>query len=290
MTAIDNYVKYWDDWHSEWFKEIKSNSPAKIKEWKVPYEKGGNDSPICQYFPEPYWGIISQQTKAIFLNINPAGGGKEQDVKEIGNVTSQLYDAFTLSKEKYSDTIKLLSNNDNRYYLTTKWMQEKRVNWLNTIFGNTSLTVSDIFCADLIPWHTRTKSDIQNYITDDENIKQIIEQVINPLTNIAKSIDGVMKGKVIVRSSMLLDILNSECGKKIKPTNVEEFVVVDKGDNSFTKFNSYLTVLEIEETKFYIFSGGSSMALPSSTYNVFTVNAKNGIPVGDLTLKKFLTN
>jgi hypothetical protein len=286
MTEIEKYIKYWDDWHSEWFKEIKSNNPAKIKEWKVPYEKGGNANPICQYFPEPYWGIISQQTKAIFLNINPAGGGEEQDIKEIGNVTSQLYDAYILSKEKYSDTIKLLSNNDNRYYLTTKWMQEKRVNWLNTIFGNTSLTVSDIFCADLIPWHTRSKSDIQNYIQDIENIKQIIEQVINPLANIAQSIDGVMKGKVIVRSGMLLDILNSESGKEIKTTNIEEFVVIDKGSKCFSKFNSYLTVLEIEKVKFYVFSGGSSMALPNSTYLVKPINNKSN---KDLTLKEFLT-
>lgn len=286
MNEIEKYVKYWDEWHNEWFNGFKSNCPIKIKEWKVPYEKGGNDCPICQYFPEPFWGIISQQTKAIFLNINPAGGGKEQDIKGIGNITSQLYDAFVLSKEKYSDTIKLLSNSDNRYYLTTKWMQEKRVNWLNTIFGNTSLTVSDIFCADLIPWHTRTKSDIQNYIQDLENIKQIIEQVINPLTKIAQSIEGVMKGKVIVRSSMLLDILNSENGKKIKPNSFGEFVVIDKGNKCFSKFNSYLTVLEIEKTKFYIFSGGSSMALPNSTYFVMPINNKSNKV---LTLKEFLT-
>ncbi|MEI7597350.1 MAG: hypothetical protein WCK02_16495 [Bacteroidota bacterium] len=286
MTAIENYVEYWDDWHSEWFTKIKSNNPKDIKGWNVPYEKGGNENQICKYFPEPFWGCITNDTKAVFLNINPGGGGIEQDITEIGNVTSQLYDTFTLSKEKYSETIKVLSDKENRYYPTTKWMQEKRVNWLNKILGNSSLIVSDIFCADLIPWHTKTKSDIQNYIQDNKNIKQIIEQVINPLANIAQSIDGVMKGKVIVRSGMLLDILNSESGKEIKSNNVEEFVVIDKVKKSFSKFNSYLTVLEIEGTKFFVFSGGSSMALPNSTYFVLPINNKNDKV---LTLKEFLT-
>ena len=56
MTEVEKYIKYWDAWHSEWFKEIKSNNPAKIKEWKVPYEKGGGSSmalPNSTYLVKP---------------------------------------------------------------------------------------------------------------------------------------------------------------------------------------------------------------------------------------------
>jgi len=115
--------------------------------------------------------------------------------------------------------------------------------------------------------------------------------VINPLSKIAQSqsIREEMRGKVIVRSSLILDVLNEFVKQKneIKIDNVEEYVVIDKS-SKFSKFNSYLTIFEINKTNFFIFSGGSNSALPDTEYIVLPVTnckRKTGI-----SLQEFITN
>jgi len=297
MTVIENYVKYWDDWHSDWFKNIKLN-PEKIKEWKVPCDKGGNDNPICQYFPEPYWGNpYSEKLSGIFLNINPGGGGASQDILTMDLDDSNPYKAYKTNKNLYSNTVKELSAITD--YKTTEWMQKWRVNWIREILDNKLINVTNIFCAELIPWHTKKKSDISDYAVKYNTPNLINTNVISHLTKIAQSESVVeeMKGKVIVRSSLLLDILNAIHkinSTSIKISDIENYAIIDnikdKNNNEklLSKFNSYLTIFKIDNTSFYVFSGGSNSVLPNPAFTVFHIgqnisNRKTGI-----SLKEFM--
>lgn len=285
MTAINDYIKYWDDWHCDWNSNI-INNPEKIKnDWIVPKENDNNGIQIKFYFPEPYWGNpCSEKLDAIFLNINPGKGGEKQNI----NYTDKdLFQPFK-NYNKYSPTVADLCKFSD--YETTKWMFKWRIKWLRKLLKDDTINVSNILCADLIPWHTKTKSDIKDYAVKNETPKNIINFVINPLSSIAQSqsIRKEMRGKVIVRSSLILDVLNEFVKQKneIKIDNIEEYVVIDKS-SKFAKFNSYLTIFEINKTIFFIFSGGSNSALPDTEYIVLPViNCKHKTGIS---LQEFIT-
>ena len=112
-----------------------------------------------------------------------------------------------------------------------------------------------------------------------------MEKVILPLTEIAKTVNGFLKSKVIVRSSLILDILNK---LPINHNNKKEFVVIDEKIGVFGKFNSYLTVFTINETDFFVFSGGVSMSLPNSIYSVYLVKPLKKIAENKISLKEFI--
>jgi hypothetical protein len=286
MTAIDNYLKYWDDWHKEWYSNALTSPPivGKVKDWITPIDKGSNENPIWQYFPEPYWGNpLSTELTAVFLNVNPGGGGNEQNILNTTQIVSQLIDTYTINKNIYSDTIKHLSKE--QYYPTTKWMFEKRISWLRKIVDNDNLNVTNVLCADLIPWHSKSKKDIIQYALNDTTAKLIMDKVISPLTEIAKTVNGFLKSKVIVRSSIILDILTK---LPTNHSNKKEFVVIDESKGEFGKFNSYLTVFTINDTDFLVFSGGASMSLPNSNYSVYVVRPLNKNVENKISLKEFI--
>lgn len=285
MTAINDYINYWDKWHCDWNSKIINNPDKIFNDWIVPNVNDNNGILIKFYFPEPYWGNpCSENLDAIFLNINPGKGGEKQNIKY---ADKDLFNPF-INYKKYSQTVADLCKFSD--YDTTKWMFKWRIKWLRKLLKNETIDVSNILCSDLIPWHTKSKSDIKDYAVQNETPKNIINFVINPLSNIAKSenIREEMRGKVIVRSSLLLDVLNEFVKQKneIQIDSIEEYVVIDKGAK-FSKFNSYLTIFKINNTYFFIFSGGSNSALPDVEYTVLPV--ANCVHKTGISLQDFIT-
>ena len=280
MTELNKYKNYWNEWHSKWHHSLTDITIKDICGWTIPKDNGGNKCPIREYFPEPYWGNISNaQLKCVFLNINPGEGGDDQNIRS--NSISKLKDIFNSTNKVYSDTVLKLC--EDRYYKTTKWMYEKRIFWLQNLFADKTIDVSQTLLGDLIPWHTKSKGDIAKYIHNDKNSDLITKNVILPLAKISNQIDGALQNIVIVRSSLFLDILNSNSAIQSLITNHKEYVVIDRTDK-FPKLNSFLSIIEIENTNFLIFSGGASMLLPDLNYDV--------VPIGQVTqstkLKQFI--
>ncbi len=300
MNVINEYVAYWDEWHKQWFDNCSSNPSLldSINEWIIPTDKGGNDNPIWQYFPEPYWGNPnSDKLFGIFLNINPGGGGASQNILLRDQDDSNPFNSYKKNEHSYSETIKELSKITD--YKTTEWMQKWRVNWLREVLVNQSINVSNIFCAELIPWHTKKKSDISDYAVKNAIPDLINNSVIIPLSKISNSDSVVkeMKGKIIVRSSLILDILNSIYSIKpnsIKISDIENYAIVDDIDTKsskqklLSKFNSYLTIFKIDETSFYVFSGGSNSALPNPDFKVLSVGQNKTNRKTGISLKEFM--
>lgn len=299
-SPILEYQDYWDKWHKQWFDNCSANPQLldSINDWIIPTDKGGNDNPIWQYFPEPYWGNPnSDKLFGVFLNINPGGGGASQDILLRDQDNSNPFNSYKKNKHSYSETIKELSNITD--YKTTEWMQKWRVNWMREVLENQSINVSNIFCAELIPWHTKKKSDISDYAVKNAIPDLINNSVIIPLSKISNSDSVVkeMKGKIIVRSSLILDILNSIYSIKpnsIKISDIENYAIVDDIDTKsskqklLSKFNSYLTIFKIDETSFYVFSGGSNSALPNPDFKVLSVGQNKTNRKTGISLKEFM--
>jgi hypothetical protein len=299
-SPISEYQDYWDKWHKQWFDKCSPNQPLldSINEWITPTDRGGNDNPIWHYFPEPYWGNPnSEKLFGIFLNINPGGGGASQDILLRDQDESNPFNLYKNNNYSYSKTILKLSNITD--YKTTEWIQKWRVNWLREVLDNKLITVSNIFCAELIPWHTKKKSDIYDYAIKTGIPELINNSVIIPLSKVSNSnsIINEMKGKVIVRSSLILDILNSIHSimpNSIEIRNIENYAIVDNLPNKsnkqklLSKFNSYLTIFKIEETSFYVFSGGSNSALPNPNFKVLPIGQNNTKRKTDISLKEFM--
>lgn len=299
-SPILEYQDYWDKWHKQWFDNCSANPQLldSINDWIIPTDKGGNDNPIWQYFPEPYWGNPnSDKLFGIFLNINPGGGGASQNILLRDQDDSNPFNSYKKNEHSYSETIKELSKITD--YKTTEWMQKWRVNWLREVLVNQSINVSNIFCAELIPWHTKKKSDISDYAVKNAIPDLINNSVIIPLSKISNSDSVVkeMKGKIIVRSSLILDILNSIYSIKpnsIKISDIENYAIVDDIDTKsskqklLSKFNSYLTIFKIDETSFYVFSGGSNSALPNPDFKVLSVGQNKTNRKTGISLKEFM--
>lgn len=267
MTELEQYKNYWNEWHQQWYHSLSDKSASNVSGWTIPKDNGGNKHSIHEYFPEPFWGNVdSKNLKGLFLNINPGQGGEEQNfVRSHNPVVKSLYEN---KQNNYSDTVYELCQN--RLYLTTNWMYEKRVSWLNDLLkkeGEPEVDIFNTILCDLIPWHTKSKSDIAKYIQKKHQQSLIVQKVILPLARIAKTVEGVLNNIVIVRSSLFLDILNASDEIRTFVGEPKEFVVLDTR-RTFSKMNSFLSIVEIEQTKFLIFSGGASMALPDVDYEV----------------------
>jgi hypothetical protein len=283
--SIEQIKKYWDEWITEWFKSCvlsKPNSGDQIGEWTIPMSTLGNKENAYKYFPEPYWGNINTPNlNGIFLNINPGGGNDLQiyDPNDINTAESDI-DALKerFSREetfKYSAFVKELSENNE--YVTTKWMLNKRVKWLNDMEGlkkgsdGFKAKITDYLFFDLVPWHTPQKTDISDYCLT--HAEQIYRHVLQPISSLAETVKGNLKNKIIVRGSTILDLFNkNEFKDYIDEQSISKWIILDS-NKPLEKFSSLLTIFKLKDSnsKFYVFSGGASMFLPNPEYRTLEV-------------------
>jgi hypothetical protein len=270
-SAIKDFIEYWDNWHREWYTNSLTTPPnlAPIKEWITPIDKGGNESPMWQYFPEPYWGNpYAEELVSVFLNLNPGGGGDCQDVLSINKPSSILYNTYGTNKF-YSKTIEQLSRN--LCYTTTNWFDRKRSNWINKLMnGNNNsenkYSVANILCADLIPWHTHTvNSTINKYI--ENNKKCILYYVIKPITSISQQ--ATLKGLVFARGKNTKKMLASLNIKQTKQYKNGKFEI-----NLFNYNNAVILV----------FVGGQGMYLPNPDDKKYSSDSNVKLSISDIVI------
>jgi hypothetical protein len=286
IQPIEKIKKYWNEWITEWFKSCvlaKPNSSDQIQGWNIPISSLGNNENAYRYFPEPYWGNIdTPNLKGIFLNINP-GGGNDFQIYAPNNLSStnesdidDLKVKFASEETyKYSELVRELS--ENNAYVTTKWMLNKRVKWLNDIDrvkkgkDGFRTKIADYLFFDLVPWHTPQKSGISDYCLTHADL--IYEHVLKPISSLAETVEGDLKDKIIVRGSTILDLFNkNEFKGYIDEQSISKWIILDS-NKPLEKFSSLLTIFKLNgsNSKFYVFSGGASMFLPNPEYTTLAV-------------------
>ena len=295
QSTLHEIKAYWDVWHREWLKmciltESQIDQKKKIEGWKIPLGNLGNKENSCKYFPEPYWGNINalanmqSNLHGVFLNINPGQGGDEQLFKEnfkskdeVNEVISELLNKKLeyINNERffYSQIVSALSENTN--YNTTKWMIEKRISWVKKIQEDNKIDLGNYLFFDLVPWHTPSKSDILDYTL--ENAEIIMERVLKQVSKLASEIQiGPLKNKVIVRGSLIIDVINNADMLQKEIENIKNYVVIDNTKH-LNKISSLITTFNLRNhvAKFFVFSGGASMLLPNPEYMVFGIDPTN---------------
>ena len=302
---IEQIKMYWDNWITEWFKSCvlnKPNSGDQIQEWNIPISSLGNKENAYKYFPEPYWGNIDTlNLKGVFLNINPGGGNDLQiyDPDDLSNTNEnnihELKDKFASQETyKYSEFVRQLSENNE--YVTTKWMFNKRVKWLNDMDGlkkgqeGFSTKIADYLFFDLVPWHTPQKTDISDYCLN--HAKKIYEHVLQPISSLAETVEGDLKNKIIVRGSTILDLFNKDEFKNyIDEKSISKWIILDT-NKPLEKFSSLLTIFKLNNSnsQFYVFSGGASMFLPNPDYLALGVDRIESMYVKEIIKKQPTAN
>jgi len=302
---IKQIKEYWDSWITDWFTRCvlaKPNSGDKIKNWNIPISTLGNKENAYKYFPEPYWGNIdTPNLKGVFLNINPGGGNDLQiyDPDDLNNTNEsgidKLKGEFANDETyKYSKLVRELSENIG--YITTKWMFNKRVKWLNDMDGlkkgaeGYRTNIADYLFFDLVPWHTPQKTDISDFCLT--HAKQIYEHVLKPISRLAETVEGNFKDKIIVRGSTILDLFNKEKFKTyIDEKSISKWIILDSS-KPLEKFSSLLTIFKLQDSKseFYVFSGGASMFLPNPEYSTLAVGRIGSTTVKDIIQKQPTAN
>ena len=270
-SNFEKFIDYWDNWHQDW---ANKKTPI-MQEWKIPNlpKNGGQTYPVVDYFPEPYYCLdFKNKIDAIFLNINPGGGG---DTQYRFNPKSKLIQHYQ-TNGSYSGTIsKLLQVNRK-----TADFFNHRVNKTKEITGN---EIVNILCADLVPWHTPNQSNIKDYIL--ENIPTIKKNVIVPLMKIAgdKSImSDKLFNKIIVRGTSFRDILNEVIPVILTSLRLDKvkretkyFAISEERTKFIEQFSTFLTVVVLGDFKFYIFTGGQGMYIPPLNKLAYPIDNKS---------------
>jgi hypothetical protein len=240
------FIDYWDEWHKEWYTTASLKPPllTPIKCWPIPTENRDNKDEIWRCFPEPYWGNpYPTELTAVFLNLNPGGGGDDQDIKISTKDPIAIYKA---KYQVYSDTCDILINNP--CYATTDWFIKKRVHWLNCLLFHLKIgndkTIRNIIAGELVPWHTKNVSEIKKYI--NMNINLIKTNCIKPLAEISKC--ATLKDVVFCRGAEIVHALNGVTNEIVCYT-------------STTKLRIH--IFELHAVVFIIFVGGRNMDLPN---------------------------
>ncbi len=248
--AIQPYIDYWNEWHKEWYINASSKPPklTPIKNWPIPANK--ND--IWRYFPEPYWGNPNpSELTAVFLNLNPAGGGEGQNIITSAKDPIATYMA---KQQVYSDTVGALINNP--CYPTTDWFIKNRVHWINCLLHQlkkeSDKTIDNIIAGELVPWHTKNVSEIRKYI--NANINLIVNHCIKPLADISQC--AALKGVVFCRGVEIAHALNKVTTEKACYTSTNGFTIHTR---------TRIHIFEFHGAIFIVFVGRRNMILPTLT-------------------------
>lgn len=260
--ALKSFINYWDEWHKEWFNKASTKPPIlpPIQGWPIPHGNGGNNNAIWRYFPEPYWGNPNPtELTAVFLNLNPGGGGDDQDILISKSDPIATYMA---KNQVYSDTVDVLI--DNPFYPTTSWFIKKRVHWLNCLLfklnRENNKTIRNIIAGELVPWHTKNVSEIKKYI--DSNINLIERHCIIPLANISQC--AALTGLVFCRGVEIVHALKKVTKEKVCYTSTNKFRI---------------HIFEFYKALFIVFVGGRNMDLPNTCNEYYSPISKRTISV-----------
>jgi hypothetical protein len=217
---ITDFINYWNQWHSEWYRIAPYNPPPKqyinvshlnvLTSWPLlNILDGHNESttkePSWKFFPEPYWGVPqSENLKGVFINFNPGSGGHSQhintaieyeSIKPARLACHRIWEKYLATS--YSETIKnLYSEND---YITTNWMKTNRESFIqnyNNSFCSSTKQEGDFVMFELCPWHTKSvNGKVYQYIKN--NLGLIDKYIIDFAFETAKNIKGSFKNLII---------------------------------------------------------------------------------------------
>jgi len=256
-----SFFDYWESFVSEY--DHNEATVNQIMGWEMPIGNYGNELPSRSYLPEPYWGWTPNNDavlKAVFLNLNPGRGGESQC-----HTSNSQY--ITDAKKSYKSMVQNFS--DIGEYNTTKWFQRKRADWISSILPDNFLNtkVSEILCADLIPWHTpKYDSQTAQYT---ENVKcKVRSHVICPIAKIAST--AKLKDIVIAKGAHIEHLLTDIIGQ---PETYYNDAKTRRVSDAKTR---RVSVFYLNKTRFLVFVGGQGMSLPNSN----SVFRESGLATG----------
>lgn len=326
-NILKEFVEFWNEWHSEWYRLVSNDSIRELNKQltdEISKNKKGkkiidilekdilhttvNGLPLirekfkidhvelhsAEVIPEPYWGKIdvNKNLSSIFININPFLGA---------GASNKLYqNVFKGGYQIYSQHLNSNSNIENQ---TTLWLKQKRGVWLYNLQNKPipkikektdyeNLDIDQLLSCDIVPWHTPKKNDLSRYLKQKSVINFISLHQIDRIAELAKEKiedKSHLHNKVIVRSSVFIDYINTHESIRSKFDEKIEYFVIQSTHNIAKKFSSYLTIVthKIHRTRFYIFSDGVSMELPDLNYMVHMLDNKKW---DKCTLRDFIKN
>jgi|GEM_PF-2244306 len=270
ITNCQDFTKYWDAWHKVWFKKASGwkssgKNPVpndQILGWPIP------KAPIWQDFPEPYWGNPCNP-KAIFININPGGGGG--GLRLPATPSNTLYDLYKENKEVYSKTVTDLGKQAPPYPIyggAVKW-HNSRAAWASGLCGVVPCwTVNDILDLELVPWHTAKANDIAPYFGLPGVCALILNKVIIPALYISNTIATCYHGNIIGKGTLVQRTIEQHCfAGIITPPNPIQlpspdiFVQILPNPNN-NRWHISQGRHGNAAAKFKVFVGGANMRLP----------------------------
>lgn len=220
--VIEDYIKYWNDWHSAWFNIAHLTYSKKMTEtikvldgttetkWPLlnildGFNQSINKEASWKFFPEPFWGIPnSDNLMGVFINFNPGEGGHSQHIStafEYKSIKPKKFDCHRIWEKYidgcYSASIKdLYSEVD---YITTNWMIKNRESFIrsyNKKFSPDANDDGDFVMFELCPWHTKSvNGKVYQYIKN--NLGLIDKYIIDFAFESAKNIKGNFKNLII---------------------------------------------------------------------------------------------
>lgn len=249
LSTLNDYYQYWDEFVKEWFYYHIANSLSTYKigakyenEWTFPQNIYGSNNPnieTIKYMPEPWWGNDgSHLFQAVFLSLNPGGGGYEQSfdfIKNLGFDTYRRYvsnkvDTFVANKE-----FKIYINNKYQKS-TTEWLLIQRVKPLFNAIDLEYFTVRNILGIDLTPWHTPSFIQItKEYI--EKNAKAIYDYSIKFALTASREIKGELQNVVVARvpCQLFIDILRFS--NEIQMVECQHYYEKDKNEILTLRYN-----------------------------------------------------
>ena len=255
-----NFWDYWDSFIRNYLQSLPST--ICVNGWPVPLGNYGNQNPSKDYLPEPYWGWTpdnDSELKAVFLNLNPGEGGNYQMPNSNSAYIKQAHISYRSMVKTYSMQ---------PTYATTAWFQRKRADWLSDLFPNKfpNTKVSEILCADLIPWHTPSyNAQTASYTASVKS--QIITNVIAPLCQISSQ--ALLKNVIIGKGAHIEIILAGLFGQP---------KIFYECSNSKRR----VSVFKSGSVCFIIYVGGQGMSLPKASILFSSSPGNQGISINQI--------
>jgi len=254
MTAKE----YWDNEFNKWKEWIKKGSKPEefpLNDWNIPSDKllnskwqWGNCKHSSEIMPEPYWGNPINPS-FIFVNINPA---------RVDTFNSQQSN-FNRFKLTYYD---IAASNQLNLNETQNWHNE-RFQWAKNIDKSSDEKIG--LSIELIPWHSKSASNVTKYILDNRN------SVLNNIKRFSKQLPktGLFKNTFIVRSAAFMDLLqHKEWADYFQANETKHFALAKEGiiDKPISFLSTARFKQEHGNSEFLIFHGGASNDMPKLNY------------------------